>query len=90
MRIPIERSAPAPSPDAPALSELLRRLVAAYDPERVYLFGSVARGSGQRLRSDDYRAGRCSEGTAVEPSGVSGDAGNRHGGRCAGMAEIEF
>jgi predicted nucleotidyltransferase len=26
------------------LSELLRRLVAAYDPARVYLFGPVARG----------------------------------------------
>jgi hypothetical protein len=40
MRVPIK---PTP-PDSPALSELLRRLVAAYDPERVYLFGSVARG----------------------------------------------
>jgi predicted nucleotidyltransferase len=44
MQIPIEQSVAAPSADAPALSELLRRLVAAYDPERVYLFGSVARG----------------------------------------------
>ena len=44
MQTPIKRSAAAPSPDAPALFELLRRLVAAYDPERVYLFGSVARG----------------------------------------------
>jgi uncharacterized protein len=44
MEIPIEQSAAAPSQDAPELSELLRRLVAAYDPERVYLFGSVARG----------------------------------------------
>jgi len=44
MRIPIKQSAAAPSRDAPALSELLRRLVAAYDPERIYLLGSVARG----------------------------------------------
>lgn len=44
MRVPVNQNAVAPSPDAPALSEVLRRLVAAYDPERVYLFGSVARG----------------------------------------------
>jgi len=34
----------APSIDDPALAEAVRRLVAAYQPERVYLFGSVARG----------------------------------------------
>ncbi|HLH67809.1 MAG TPA: nucleotidyltransferase domain-containing protein [Candidatus Dormibacteraeota bacterium] len=28
----------------PALAEIVRRLVDAYQPERVYLFGSVARG----------------------------------------------
>ncbi|MEJ5370206.1 MAG: nucleotidyltransferase domain-containing protein [Bryobacteraceae bacterium] len=28
----------------PALAEIVRRLVEAYRPERVYLFGSVARG----------------------------------------------
>ena len=28
----------------PALAEIVRRLVAAYEPERIYLFGSVARG----------------------------------------------
>ncbi len=28
----------------PVLAEILRRLVRAYDPERVYLFGSKARG----------------------------------------------
>ncbi len=28
----------------PVLAEILRRLVAAYQPERVYLFGSKARG----------------------------------------------
>jgi predicted nucleotidyltransferase len=34
----------APSATDPVLSELVRRLVAAYQPERIYLFGSVARG----------------------------------------------
>lgn len=33
-----------PAADDPALAEALRRLIAAYRPERVYLFGSVARG----------------------------------------------
>ncbi len=33
-----------PSADAPVLSEIVRRLVEVYRPERVYLFGSVARG----------------------------------------------
>lgn len=28
----------------PKLAEIVRRLVAAYQPERIYLFGSVARG----------------------------------------------
>jgi predicted nucleotidyltransferase len=44
MQLPMNQNAGVPSLDAPAFSELLRRLVAAYDPERVYLFGSVARG----------------------------------------------
>jgi predicted nucleotidyltransferase len=35
---------PIPRPDDPVVVEVLRRLVAAYRPERVYLFGSVARG----------------------------------------------
>jgi predicted nucleotidyltransferase len=33
-----------PSADDPALAEAVRRLVEAYQPERIYLFGSVARG----------------------------------------------
>jgi len=33
-----------PTADDPALAEAVRRLIAAYEPERVYLFGSVARG----------------------------------------------
>ena len=33
-----------PTASDPALAEVVRRLVEAYQPERVYLFGSVARG----------------------------------------------
>lgn len=33
-----------PQSSDPVLAEIVRRLVEAYSPERVYLFGSVARG----------------------------------------------
>lgn len=33
-----------PTADDPILTEVVRRLVEAYQPERIYLFGSVARG----------------------------------------------
>lgn len=33
-----------PSVDAPVLAEIVRRLAEAYRPERIYLFGSTARG----------------------------------------------
>src|SRR5690242_13778910 len=33
-----------PTADSPALAEAVHRLVEAYQPERIYLFGSVARG----------------------------------------------
>ena len=33
-----------PSPTDPLLAEIVRRLVEAYHPERIYLFGSAARG----------------------------------------------
>lgn len=33
-----------PTASDPMLAEVLRRLVDAYQPERIYLFGSVARG----------------------------------------------
>ncbi len=33
-----------PAADDAALAEVVRRLVNAYQPERIYLFGSVARG----------------------------------------------
>jgi predicted nucleotidyltransferase len=36
----------------PALAEIVRRLAAAYQPERIYLFGSVARGDADQ--DSDY------------------------------------
>jgi predicted nucleotidyltransferase len=36
--------APVSSVDSPILTDIVRRLVAAYQPERIYLFGSMARG----------------------------------------------
>jgi len=33
-----------PTAEDPALAEVVRRLVDAYEPEQIYLFGSVARG----------------------------------------------
>jgi predicted nucleotidyltransferase len=36
----------APTAGDPVLAEVVRRLVEAYRPERIYLFGSVARGEG--------------------------------------------
>ena len=33
--------------DDPILGEIVRRLVHAYEPERIYLFGSTARGDAQ-------------------------------------------
>lgn len=42
---------PTPTCD-PGLGELVRRLVEAYRPERVYLFGSTAR--GDRTEDSDY------------------------------------
>jgi len=41
----------APSAEAPALQEIVRRLVEIYRPERIYLFGSAARGDAG-LESD--------------------------------------
>ncbi len=38
-------AAPEPTRDA-ALSEIIRRLIEAFQPERIYLFGSRARGEG--------------------------------------------
>ncbi len=35
---------PPMTAESPALREIIVRLVAAYHPERIYLFGSVARG----------------------------------------------
>ena len=40
-RVAVDRT---PAVDDAALAEAVRRIVSAYQPERVYLFGSVARG----------------------------------------------
>jgi len=37
---------PSPAVSDPVLAEIVRRLVAAYEPEVMYLFGSAARGEG--------------------------------------------
>jgi excisionase family DNA binding protein len=42
--VPRSELSAGPTEDDPAIAEILRRLVAAYQPERVYLFGSAARG----------------------------------------------
>lgn len=42
----------APSVDSPVLAEIVRRLVEVYHPERIYLFGSVAR--GEATADSDY------------------------------------
>lgn len=41
-----------PSSDSPVLKEIVRRLVEVYEPERIYLFGSVAR--GEATPDSDY------------------------------------
>jgi len=41
---PNQTSFEPPLVDSPALNEIVRRLIRAYHPERIYLFGSVARG----------------------------------------------
>ena len=44
MAVKSATSCKTPAADDPALAEAVRRLIAVYQPERVYLFGSVARG----------------------------------------------
>jgi predicted nucleotidyltransferase len=41
--------------DDPKLAEIVRRLVEAYQPERIYLFGSKARGEANP--NSDYDMG---------------------------------
>lgn len=77
-------SASTPSQQDPLLAEIVRRLAAAYGPERIYLFGSTARGdSGPDsdydlliVVSDDAPAGKKTPHlgyTAVEGLTRSGD-----------------
>jgi len=67
-----------------ALDEIVRRLVAAYDPERVYLFGSHARGDAGPdsdfdllvIVPDDATPDRCRSRLAYEAlrgTGVAAD-----------------
>ena len=42
--VPREAIQPAPAGSDPVADEIVRRLVDAYHPERIYLFGSAARG----------------------------------------------
>lgn len=56
----------------PKLAEVVRRLVQAYQPERIYLFGSVARGDAGPdsdydlllVVPDDAQSERCDSGLA--------------------------
>ena len=50
--VPRSELSTAPTVGDPVVAEILRRLVAAYQPERVYLFGSAARGDSGP--SSDY------------------------------------
>jgi predicted nucleotidyltransferase len=51
MEIEGGRASKTPNAADPALADVVRRLVEAYNPEQVYLFGSVARGdAGKRQR----------------------------------------
>jgi excisionase family DNA binding protein len=43
--VPVSALARAPRASDPVLDEIVRRLIEAYEPERVYLFGSTARGA---------------------------------------------
>jgi excisionase family DNA binding protein len=43
-----------PTERDPVVAEIVRRLVAAYDPERVYLFGSAARGDANPNSDFDF------------------------------------
>jgi HEPN domain/Nucleotidyltransferase domain len=74
------KSAPGsvpPAADDPVLAEIVRRLVVAYHPQRVYLFGSQARGDADEdsdydlmvIVPDDASPERRSAGAAILPTG---------------------
>jgi len=50
--VPREAIQPSPAGSDPVVNEVVRRLVDAYHPERIYLFGSAAR--GERDPNSDY------------------------------------
>ena len=49
----IEAQRPTEEPQDPFLAEIVRRLVEVYQPERIYLFGSTARGEAGPDRDYD-------------------------------------
>jgi hypothetical protein len=65
-----------PTASDAALSEVVRRLVEAYRPERIYLFGSVARGDAGPDSDYDimvgtrYRHGQCQSRPADRGAGA--------------------
>jgi len=50
--VPADALAESPVERDPVLSEILRRLIEVYEPERIYLFGSSARGDADE--GSDY------------------------------------
>lgn len=89
----------APSPRDPLLAEIVRRLANVYQPERIYLFGSTARGDAgpdsdydlMILVPDDAPPGRKNPEAgylAVEGLGRSGDFIVWTRGRFEGRAHL--
>ena len=57
-----------PSIDAPVLAEIVRRLAEAYRPERIYLFGSTARGDAVQRIAIRVRSGRAKRTPQLTPA----------------------
>lgn len=64
----------------PVLAEIVRRLVEAYQPERIYLFGSVARGDAGPNSDYDLLVVVPDDAPPTaeeEPTGLRSSAGHR-------------
>jgi hypothetical protein len=74
------------TPEDPALDEIVRRLVASYQPLEVYLFGSKARGDSGPDSDYDLLVvvpNDAPPGAEAKPAGLRGPAGHRLGRGCA-------